>query len=180
MDFTPLRRHRDYRLLYSAQAVSFLGTMVTAVALPFQVFALTRSSFAVGVLSLVELIALLLTAFVGGALADAVDRRRMVLATDAGLAIGSGALAWNALREAPAVWPLFVAAAFMSALAGLQRPSLDALMPRLVDRDEVPAAAALTMLRGSIVMIAGPALGGVLIASRGPAAAFAFDVLTYV
>ena len=88
MDLTPLRRHRDYRLLYASQFVSFLGSMVTYVALPYQMYTLTHSSLAVGLLGLAELGPLLLTAFVGGALADAVDRRRLVIATDVGLAVG--------------------------------------------------------------------------------------------
>lgn len=180
MDFGPLRRHRDYRFLFAAQAVSVLGSLLTYVALPYQVYRLTGSSLAVGLVGLAELGPLLLTAFVGGVLADAVDRRRMVLWTEGALAAGSLALAANATLRAPLVWPLYVAAAIMSALNGLQRPSLDSLMPRLVDKDEVPAAAALSMLRGGIAMIAGPALGGVLIASSGLAVTYLADFASYV
>ena len=180
MDLRPLRRHRDFRWLYSAQFVSFLGTMVTYVALPYQMFKLTGSSLHVGLLGLAELLPLLVTAFVGGALADTVDRRRMILMTEVGLGLGSGALALAALSGSPPVWALYALAAYMSALNGLQRPSLDALAPRLVDPDELPAMASLAMLRGSIGMIAGPALGGALIASTGLAATYLFDLLTYV
>jgi MFS family permease len=179
MDLRPLR-HRDYRCLYSAQSVSFLGSMVTYVALPYQVYALTGSSLAVGLLGLAELLPLLATAFVGGALADTVDRRRMVLATDVGLAVGSGLLAVNAALAHPRLWPLYVAAAVLSAMNGLQRPSLDAMTPRLVEPHEIPAATALNTFRGSVGMIAGPALGGLLIASAGLPATFLFDVATYV
>jgi MFS family permease len=180
MDLRPLRRHRDFRALYAAQFVSFLGTMVTYVALPFQMFQLTHSSLKVGLLGFAELVPLLLTAFVGGALADTVDRRRMVLATEVGLGLGSGALALAALHGSPPVWTLYAVAAVMSALNGLQRPSLEALAPKLVDPDEMPALASLTMFRGSIGMIAGPALGGALIASAGLAATYLFDMLTFV
>ena len=180
MDLRPLRRHRDYRFLYAAQSVSFLGSMVTYVALPYQMYKLTGSSLAVGLLGVAELIPLLFTAFIGGALADTVDRRLLVLRTEVGLALGSGALALTALADHPPAWALYVIAAYMSALNGLQRPSLDALTPRLVDSDELPAAAALATFRGSVGMIAGPALGGALIASTGLAATYIFDVLTYV
>ena len=179
VDFTPLRRHRDYRLLYTAQFVSLIGSMVTTVALPYQVFQLTRSSLAVGLLGLAELLPLLLTAFLGGALADAVDRRRMVLLTEVCLAGSSGLLALHALQDHPPVWPLYVAAALTSAFSGLQRPSIEALTPRLVDRDEIPAVAALAGVRGSAGMIAGPAIGGALIATAGLAATYAFDLATY-
>jgi MFS family permease len=180
MDLRPLRRHRDFRWLYAAQFVSFLGTMVTYVALPYQMFQLTHSSLKVGLLGLAELVPLLLTAFVGGALADTVDRRRMILATEVGLGLGSGALALSAFFGGPPVWMLYAIAAVMSGLNGLQRPSLEALTPRLVGADEMPAIASLAMLRGSIGMIAGPALGGALIASTGLAATYLFDVATYV
>ncbi|HEX3128258.1 MAG TPA: MFS transporter [Thermoanaerobaculia bacterium] len=180
MDFTPLRRHRDYRWLFAAQFISFLGTMVTYVALPYQMYKLTGSSLAVGLLGLAELLPLLVTAFLGGALADAVDRRRMVLVTELGLGLGSGLLAFTALSGHPPVWTLYTIAALMSALNGLQRPSLEALTPRLVDREEIPAAAGLTAFRGSVGMIAGPALGGALIASAGLTTTYLFDLLTYI
>jgi MFS family permease len=179
LDLRPLR-HRDYRYLFAAQAVSFFGSLLTYVALPYQVYRLTGSSLAVGLLGLTELGPLLLTAFVGGALADAVDRRKMVLWTEAALAVGSLALAANAMLRAPLLWPLYVAAAAMSALNGLQRPSLDSLMPRLVDKDEIPAAAALSMFRGSLGMILGPAIGGVLIAWKGVGVTYLADFTSYV
>jgi len=180
MDFRPLVRHRDYRWLFAAQFVSTMGSMVTYVALPYQVYRLTESSFAVGLLGVAELVPLLVTAFVGGALADWMDRRRIVLATDVGLAIGCGLLTLNAVLPQPHVWPLFLAAGWMSALSGLQRPSLEAITPRLVDKDELPAAAALGTLRGSVGMIVGPAIGGMLIASAGLASTYVVDLFTYV
>jgi MFS family permease len=179
VDLRPLR-HRDFRLLYAAQFVSFLGSMITYVALPWQMYRLTHSSLAVGLLGLAELLPLLATAFVGGALADSVDRRRMVIFTEVGLLGGCGLLMANAALARPSVPLLYVAAALMSALNGLQRPSLDALTPRIVPRDEIPAAAALSSLRGSVGMIAGPALGGLLLGAFGPVSAFGFDGLTYL
>lgn len=180
MDFSPLRRHRDYRYLYVAQGVSFLGSMMTYVALPYQMFQLTRSSLHVGLLGVAELIPLLMTAFVGGALADSVDRRRMVIVTDILLALGSLSLTLMAAHGEPPVWALYALAGFMSGMNGLQRPSIDALMPRLVPREDLMAAAALGSARGSFIMIVGPALGGVLIASTGLAFTYAVDVVSYV
>jgi MFS family permease len=179
MDFRPLVRHRDYRWLYAAQFVSVMGGMVTYVALPYQVYRLTGSSFAVGMIGLAELLPLLATAFIGGALADALDRRRVVLATDVGLAAGCALLAGNALLPRPMVWPLFAAAAWMSALSGLQRPSLEAITPRLVDKEELATVATLSTLRGSIGMIGGPALGGMLLASAGLASTYVVNLATY-
>ena len=179
MDLRPLRR-RDFRLLYAAQAVSFLGTMVTYVALPWQMYVLTGSSLAVGALGVVELVPLLLTAFVGGALADWMDRRRLVIATEIGLMAGCVALMANAALPTPSVAVLYAAAAVMSAFNGLQRPSLEAMTPRLVPAEEIPAAAALTALRGSMGMIVGPAIGGVLVGTAGAVAAYGVDAASYL
>lgn len=178
MDLAPLR-HRDYRLLYAAQTVSLFGTMVTYVALPYQMYRVTGSTLAVGLLGLAELVPLLATAFVGGVLADAIDRRRMALVTDVALAAGSVTLVVIAVTSVSA-WSLFVVAAWMSAVTGLQRPSMESLVPRLVDKADMPAAAALAGFRGSVVMIAGPAVGGVLIASVGIASTYLVDVASYV
>lgn len=179
LDFTPLRRHRDFRLLWIGQGVSFFGSMITAVALPYQVFQLTGSNFDVGVLGLFEIVPVLVLAFVGGALADAVDRRRMVQITEFSLATISGLLVVNSLLPAAQIWILFAAASLMAGLDALQRPSLDALLPRLVPREEVVAASALQSLRGTAGMIAGPALGGVLIAATGLPVTYAVDMLTF-
>ena len=146
--------------------------MLTYVALPYQMYRVTGSSLAVGLLGLAELVPLLATAFVGGALADAVDRRRMVLATDVGLAAGSGALTLLALLSLRRrAGRSIVAAAGCPRVGGLQRPSLEALdAAARREGTRLPAAAALAMFRGSIGMIAGPAIGGMLIAGRWPAA----------
>ena len=179
VDVGPLRRHRDFRLLLFGRGVSFLGSMVTYVAIPYQVFHLSGSSLLVGLLGLAELGPLLLTAFLGGALADAFDRRRLVQLTELALAGASGVLVLNAAFS-PRVWVLFVVAAVMAALDGLQRPSLEALEPRLVERDELPTAGALSSLVLTAGMIGGPALGGGLIAVIGLPATYGFDVATFV
>ncbi len=179
VDLGPLRRHRDFRLLWIGQGVSFLGSMVTYVALPYQTYQLTHSSLAVGLLGLAELAPLLIAALAGGALADALDRRLMVRLTEGGLAACSALLVGNALLGHPQVWALYALAAVMAALDGLQRPSLDALAPRLVERDELLAAGALTTFRMTIGMVGGPAIGGILIASIGLPLTYTFDVATF-
>ena len=178
IDTGPFRRHREYRLLYIGQALSFFGAMLTYVAIPFQVYHLTGSSLAVGLLSLAELVPLLFTALIGGALADAVDRRRMLQFAELALALVTVLLLFNSLLPEPRVWVLFLAAPLGAAFDGFLRPALDSMVPRLVPRDELTAAAALDSLRGEVGMIAGPALGGVLIATIGLPATFGIDVAT--
>jgi MFS family permease len=160
VDVTPLRVSRDFRLLFFGQSVTFFGSMMTFVALPWHVYQLTKSSLAVGLLGVAEFVPILLMAFVGGALADYVDRRRMVRLTELALAAGTGLLILNSLSPQPRLWLLYVCAAIFAALNGLQRPSLDALVPRLVAPELMPAAAALRSAGAMIGMIGGPALGG--------------------
>jgi MFS family permease len=180
VDITPLRRHRDFRLLYIGRLVSFFGTMITVVAFPYQVYQLTHSVLLVGFLGVLEFAAILLFAMWGGAMADAADRRSMVLLTEAGLMAGSLILAGNAALANPQVWVLFAIAVIGGGLDAIQRPSLDAMLPRLVDRDELAAAAALNSLRSTLGQILGPALGGVLLAAIGLPLTYMVDVATFV
>ena len=143
-------------------------------------FQLTKSSFAVGTLGVVEFVAVLFMGFVGGALADYFDRRRMVRLTEAALAVGAVVLIINALMPRPQVWVLFTCASLFAALTALQRPSLEALIPRIVKAEQMPAVAALQAFRGSVAMIGGPALGGVLVVTFGPALAFSVDLFTFI
>jgi MFS family permease len=179
VDTTPLRRHRDFRLLFIGRFVSFFGTMITAVAFPYQVYQLTHSVLLVGLLGVLEFAAILAFAFLGGALADARDRRWMVLVSEAALMGCSVLLAGNAAIAHPQVWLLFVVATAWGVFDSVQRPSLDAMLPRLVDRDELGAAAALGSIRGTLGQILGPALGGVLVAAFGLAFTYLVDVATF-
>src|SRR5207247_1547614 len=111
LDIGPLRRHREFRLLFIGRLVSTFGNMITFVAVPYQVYQLTHSVFVVGMLGLAELAALIGFAMLGGALADAADRRKMVLLSEAGLMAGSILLAGNSLLTHPLVWLIFVDAA---------------------------------------------------------------------
>jgi MFS family permease len=180
LDLTPLRRHRDFRLLWSGMAVSFLGAQITYVAVPFQVYELTRSTIAVGLLGLVELVPLLVTSLLGGAFADARDRRVIARRAELGQFAVALLLAVNALSASPRVWPLYVLAGIAAGLDGLGRPSREAMVPRIVDRGEIPAANALMSVYGNVGMLAGPALAGVMLAVIGIPLTFAVDALTSV
>ena len=178
LDITPLR-NRDYRFLFMGQFVSALGSFVTYVALPVQIYSLTRSSAVVGLLGTVQLVPLALTALWGGALADALDRRRLLQWCEGLLLVCALALMVNALAPQPSVVVLFVVAAVMSAVSGFHSPALESLTPRLVAPGELQAVSALTTLRGTTAMIGGPALAGICIATLGIAATFALDALSY-
>ena len=179
IDVTPLKNYRDFRLLFIGQLVSFFGSMITYVALPYQVYELTGSSWVVGMIGIAQLVPLLVFAFVGGAYADAMDRRRLLLVSEAALMLASLVLVLNARLARPELWVIFAVAAVMSVLNGFHRPALTALTPRLVDRAELPAVSALSSLQSNLGMIGGPAVGGISIAALGLPATYLIDVASF-
>jgi MFS family permease len=180
LDVSPLRRHPDFRRLFVGQLVSVFGSMITYVAVPYQVYQLTGSSFSVGLLGATQLLPLLLFGLWGGAYADALDRRRLLIAAEIALALGSAALMLNALRVHPSVGLIFVVSTVMSAVSGFHRPALESMPQRLVGVDELPAVAALGSLRSGLGAIAGPAVGGICIAHFGLGATYAIDLATFL
>jgi MFS family permease len=178
MDVGPLRRHPQLRLLFVAQTGSGFGSFMTRVAVPYEVYRLTHSTFTVGLLGAVEFVAIVVMALVGGALADAADRRRMVLFTEA-MSVVCVAILLIDVLTVDWVWPLFVGAGGLAAFYGLERPSLDAMIPRLVEREELPATSALWWGGMNTAAILGSSLGGVLIAAAGTGTAFAVDVASF-
>lgn len=179
IDITPLRTSRDFRLLFFSGMITYLGSMITYVALPFQVAELTGSFVAVGLIGLAELVPLVVFGLYGGALADSIDRRTMVIVTEVASGLLVIVLLVNSLLPAPQLWVLYVVAMLLAGVDGLQRPSLDAMIPRVVERDQLAAAAALTSIRWTVGSIVGPAIGGILISAYGTAAAYGVDALTF-
>lgn len=183
LDLTPLRRHRDFRLLYSAMTVTSIGSFITYVTIPYQVTKMTNDPLLVGLIGIVELVPLLFMSFVGGALADYVDRRILVFGGEVLQLCLTGLLLVNALLGEPQLWLLYLIAGLAAAVDGLQRPALEGLTPRLVEPGEIPAASALTSLRHQVASLGGPTIAGLLIAAfgtgRGLGWVYAIDVATF-
>lgn len=180
IDLTPLRTIRDFRMLFAGGLITSIGSMMTYVAIPFQVAELTGSFIAVGLIGLAELLPLVVFALYGGSLADRVDKRRMVIAGEIASGILVLGLLANSLLDEPMLWVIYVLAMLFAAVDGLQRPSIDAILPRIVATDQLSAAGALNSLRGNLSAIAGPALGGLVIAAWGPAAAYGLDAFSFI
>ena len=180
MDISPLRKYPDFRRLWTSGLISYFGSMITYVALPFQIKELTNSYIAVGLIGAVELVPLIIFGLYGGVLADKVDRRKMILYTEIALALMTFSLFINSQLDNPSLIWIYVVAGTFAALDGLQRPSADAILPRLVGHDDLPAASALMSLRWQTGVIAGPALAGILLATAGTGTAYLVDVVTFV
>jgi hypothetical protein len=168
-DLAPIRHSRDYRLLYAGQGANTTGSMICFVALPYQAYSISHSSLVVGLLSFVEVIPLLLAGLLGGALADAVERRKLILITQTMSALCIAALAVNALTLRQ-LWLTFVLAALLTGSYGVQRPSVEVIVPRLVPHEDLPGASALSSLLGTLAITAGPLIGGGLLVAGLPLA----------
>ncbi|MER7766680.1 MFS transporter [Kitasatospora sp. NPDC096140] len=176
----PWRSSRDFRLAWTSGTITLFGSIFTMTAIPLQIADLTGSPWAVGAVGAVELVPTVLFGLYGGVLADRADRRTVALVSEVALAVLSALLLANALLGTPAVWPLYVAAGLAAALQGIQQPSVEAMIPRLVPHDQLVAAGALLSLRWSVGGVLGPAAAGLLIATAGVPAAFLVDLGTFL
>jgi MFS family permease len=178
IDLRPLRR-RHFRNLWLGQAISSIGAEIAVVAVPYQAYTLTHSTAIVGLLGLASLVPLLVVPLVGGALADAVDRRTVLLRTETGMSIVAALFLANSLLEQPRVWALFVLQALSVGIFSLGRPAMATLTPRLVPDKELEAAMAVENVYGSLAAVGGPAVGGLLIAAAGVPWTYGIDLATY-
>ncbi|HZB22860.1 MAG TPA: MFS transporter [Gaiellaceae bacterium] len=179
VDTRPLRSSQAFRRLWFGTGISAIGSQITTVAIPIQVYAETKSTFLVGLLGLAALVPLLTVSLVAGAIADAVDRRRLLLLSDVALALVTVLLIGNAMLDDPNVPALFVLEGLATAAYAFQRPARNALTPKLVRDDELLAAIAVEDVVFNLSRVAGPALAGLLIAVFGFAGAYAFDLATF-
>jgi MFS family permease len=179
LDLTPLRRSRDYRALMTGLGISVLGNQLTTVAVPFQVYAITRSSLVVGLVSLAQLFPLIFGSLLGGSLVDAVDRRKLLIVVEAIGAAASAGLALNA-DVGPALWPLFVFPALTASLSGIDSSARNAMLPGLVGMDLLPSSNAILQSMFQTGAILGPAVAGLLLAGAGVHWIYWIDAVTYL
>ena len=180
IDISPLRISRDYRLLFFGQLVSAFGTAMSFVVVPVQVYQLTGSTLLVGLLSASEFVLILFMAFVGGAYADFIDKRRMLRLTEIGQTIVTAVLVLNSALTHPRIWVLFACAALHAGLVALQRPSFESLMQKIVPLELMSSVSALNSLRWNVTTILGPSLAGIIVARYGASTAYAIDLVTFV
>jgi MFS family permease len=179
IDLTPLRVSRDYRLLWGGGFVSELGYQFARIAIYVQVTELTHSAAAVGLVGLTGLVALFAGTLVGGSFIDAHDRRRTLMWAQVAYTTGAGLLLGGALYGRPPVGLIYIAGAIHSFVAAVDSPTRSAMLPRLIGKDLLPSAVALSQVLWQTVAIAGPAIAGVVIARYGFGAAYTIDLVTY-
>lgn len=180
MDVSPLRESRDYRLLFGSTLISETGRQITMVAVFFQVYHLTGSAAAAGVVGLVQFASLTTVAIAGGAIFDVIDRRKILIVTQFGLAASAGLLVAGAFMGHPPVALIYVAAGLASGFSGLSGPTRATMLPNIVGKEKLATAVALNQVMWNTTMLVGPAIGGVLIAKAGLRYAYMTDLFTYI
>lgn len=179
LDLSPLKISRDYRLLFFGQLISFFGSMMTFIVVPWQMYQLTESSAMVGYIYLAEFVPMVVLAFVGGALADFFDKRRLLRLTEFGQAVASVILLVNSLLPQPRVWILFLCVAAHAGLAAIQRPAFESFIQKIIPPELMSAVMALNSIRWSIGAIISPAIAGIIAVKLGPSIAYALDLVTF-
>jgi MFS family permease len=180
LDLTPLRTSRQFRLLWLGEMVSHTGRHITVVALPFQVYELTRSPLAVGIIGLVQIVPLIGFSLVGGAIADAMDRRKLLILAQVGLTATSLLLVGGAIAGNPPLWFVYVAAGLIAGLSAIDAPARSAAIPNLVARKDLSSAIALNQVLFQFSDIVGPAVGGLILAGPGLAWAYGIDAASFL
>ncbi|WNI19516.1 MFS transporter [Actinacidiphila sp. ITFR-21] len=178
-DVSPLREHADFRRLWFGNTVSYIGQQMTAMAVSLQVYAITGSSFYVGLVGLFSLVPLIAFGLYGGAVADVVDRRRLGLATSTALTLLSLALALVAVADLRSVAVLYAIVALQAVFFAMNAPARSSMIPRLLPPEQLPAANALASLAGGVGQMAGPMLGGVFVGFWGYQAAYLIDAAAF-
>lgn len=178
LDFTPLRQSPDWRLLFVGQGIMSFGEQIRVVAIPYLVFLITHSSFAVGLASLAQFAPTIALSLFGGTLADRMERRRLLIITQAALTAAVVLLAAVTLGGRPPLWVIFVLAPLAAGIQAVENPARRAVLPRLVGREQVPNALALEQLTWSLASVLGPILGGLMIARFGVAVALVANAIT--
>ncbi len=180
LDLSPLKTSRDYRLLFIGQLVSFFGSMMTFIVVPWQMYQLTGSSAMVGYIYLAEFVPMVVLAFAGGAMADFLDKRKMLRLTEFGQAAASAMLLVNSLLAEPRIWVLFLCVAAHAGLAAIQRPAFESFIQKIIPVELMTAVMALNSIRWSIGAIISPAIAGIIATQFHPAVAYGLDLVTFV
>ncbi|MDR2566122.1 MAG: MFS transporter [Bifidobacteriaceae bacterium] len=178
-DITPLKQSVDYRRLWAGQALANIGAMLTATAVSLQVYDLTGSSLAVGLVGGFALAPVVLLGLYGGALVDAHDRRKVALAASSVMWLATFGIVLQAYLRADSVWLLYLLVAVQAGAASVSSPARSAIIPRLVPLEQLPAANALNTMTFSLATLCGPLVGAALVEAVGYGPTYLIDAVTF-
>ena len=176
-------QHRNFRLIWIGQLVSMAGSMMQSAAILWHVSVLVepgRRGLALGLVGLVRVVPIVVFSLIAGVVADAHDRRRLMLVTQTGMAVSAALLSWVAFAGVRAVWPIYALAAVGAAFGTFDNPARQALIPTLVPVEDLPNAISLNAIMFQTASVVGPAAGGVLIGGLGIGWAYAFNAVSFL
>ena len=176
-------RHRNFRLLWASQLVSTAGSMMQSAAILWHVSLLVpteQRGLALGLVGLVKILPIIAFSLIGGVVADALDRRKLMLITQSGMALAAGVLAYTVFSGGTALWPVYLLAALGSAFGTFDGPARQSLVPSLVPREHLPNAISLNTIMFQAAAVLGPALGGLVIAALGVGWAYALNAISFL
>jgi MFS family permease len=173
-------RHRDFRLLWLGLIVSVTGSQMQFVAINWHVYLLTRSPLALGLVGLFRGVPIIVCSLAGGVVADAIDRKKLMVVTQLVMLVSAALLAAGTLAGLRSVWPIYVLSAFASAASAFDVPARQALMPALVPVEDFPNAVSLAIIVFNVATIGGPAIAGFLLAESGPAIIYGINALSFL
>jgi MFS family permease len=176
---SPLR-HRDFRLFWIGLLLSSVGSQFTTVAMAWQIYELTNSPLQIGLIGLVRAVPQVAMLLFGGLLADAMDRRRLMIATQASLFVVSGTLAFLTMTGRVTPLTLYGITVFLALFSSLEAPSRHAIVTNLVPAEDLPRAMAISSTQRQIATIAGPSFAGLILAFAGPALCYAIDAISWL
>ncbi|HEY0365905.1 MAG TPA: MFS transporter [Pyrinomonadaceae bacterium] len=173
-------RHRDFRLLWLGQIVSVTGSQMQFVAINWHVYLLTKSAFALGLVGLFRGVPIIICSLAGGVLADAVDRKRLMVVTQTVMLVSAALLTAGTLAGLESVWPIYLLSAFSAAAQAFDTPARQAFMPTLVPDEDFPNAVSLGIIVFNVAIIVGPAIAGFILAETGPAIIYGINALSFL
>ena len=180
MNFSSLKKYSDFRWLYIGQFVSLMGTMISYVAVPYQIFKITGSSALVGLLGVVQLVPLVVFGLIGGTYADRLNRKKLIVNCEIILMLISLLLLWNASLPHPYLWVIFALVAVSQAVVGFHRPAMEAMIQKMIPFEDFASVGAMMSFQHSFCAIAGPSMAGIMIALWGAPSGYALDAFTYL
>ena len=173
-------RHRDFRLLWLGQIVSVTGSQMQSVAINWHVYLLTKSALALGLVGLFRGMPIIICSLVGGVVADAVDRKRLMVATQSLMLASAALLTISTIAGLQSVWPIYLLSGIASAATAFDIPARQSLMPMLVPAKDFPNAVSLGLVVFNVATIGGTALAGFLLASHGPAIVYGINAVSFL
>ena len=180
IDISPLKKNPDFRWLFFGQFVSLMGSMISYVAVPYEVYQLTKNNAMVGALGIVQLVPLIVFSLLGGTYADRINRKKLLITSELLMVVVMMIFSWNATRDVPSVALIFVLMAILQALNGFHRPAMEAITQQIIQKKDYPQAGALASFRHSLTAIIGPTIGGLVMAGYGIADAYMIDAVTFL